>query len=431
VVVLLCASVSPAAAALRLDFAIEITDGDEPPVTSTASLVLGREHAQLVHGDAERVWDLDERSVTFVDHAAAQWQRSSLHAEVAFREAEQAERHRLAALVWATDADVSGYSDAELEAAFGIPLGKDAAVLSVQGDAGDPTTWLRPDGAPLSERLPGSKRIPKSARPAWGVFVAHALHLHPRVRDDVVGGARFPASLTFRYTPDVHPRVETWTLTKVGRAPEKRSPPPDDYVEVRGNRPDIAALVGQVAASPVPTTADALGSMREAVAEALVRERPLDGFLAGLEFSLQREGLPSEELTTIATAAASDRRLDLIMKSIAPTSPAAAELALRALGRIKAEVRPHGRVVDVFRANILVGLHRPEEGYVVLRGYLEAQPHSAGPLHDLGLVLAGLYEMADAWRCFALARAVDPSHSLVVGIDGYERALMLRYPWFY
>ena len=119
------------------------------------------------------------------------------------------------------------------------------------------------------------------------------------------------------------------------------------------------------------------------------------------------------------------------MESIAPTSPAAAELALRALGRIKAEVRPHGRVVDVFRANILVGLHRPEEGYVVLRAYLEAQPHSAGPLHDLGLVLAGLYEMADAWRCFALARAVDPTHPLVVGIDGYERALMLRYPWFY
>lgn len=429
---LLLLGAGPASAAPRLEFQVVTTDGAGTEVSSEAvSVVLGRGFVVQQSAAATTTWDAQTQAITRVDHALRRWQRTSIHAEVALREAEQANRRMLGGLVRATHADVPGYTDAELEAAFGVPLEGAAVALSELAIPGGATWWSRPDGVPFAGLVPGSKRIPRGVRPAWALFVAHAFHIHPQVRTAVMETDRFPESLTLRWTPDDEERIETWTLVETGGAPGRLPTPPADYTEQLADRPDVQELVALVRAGPILSQDDALASVRQRIAASLARERGFDGFLAGLEYSIQRSGLPSAELAPVATAAASDNRLDLLMSSLSADSPQEAELALRALERIKDEVQPHGRVVDVFRANHLVALGRRDEGYTVLRGYLRQQPLSAGPLHDLGLILSSLYEMGDAWRCFELARTVDPQQPLVLDIDTYEGALQKRYPWFY
>ncbi len=421
-----------ASAAPRLDFQVVTTDGASTLVSSEAvSVTLGKGWVASTRGSEATVWDTEARTVTRILHDEQAWQRSSIHAEVALREAEQANRRVLGGLVRATEADVPGYSDAELEAAFGMPLMDSRASIGAFEAPGGGTWWSRPDGVALAGLMPGKKRIPKALRPSWAVFVAHALHLHPEVRTAVLEQGAVPASITLRWTPADEERIEEWSFVGSGRASGRPPVPPDGYVERIADRADVAKLVQVVRSSTIPSRDQALASLRDRMSGAIAKDRGLDGFLAGLEYSIQRSGLPVDELAPVATAAASDSRLDLLMNSLSASSPAEAELALRALERIKDEVRPHGRVVDVFAANHLVGLGRHDEGYRTLRDYLQGQPISAGPLHDLGLILSAMDEMGDAWRCFELARAVDDQQPLVLSIDTYEEALMRRYPWFY
>ena len=434
-----------AAAAPVLEFDVVIADvppaggaigatGQPPPSGEhrfTASVTLGKDTVHVRAGESERLYDFGARVLYEVDHEARAYTAKSLHADVAFRESELANRKYLSSIVAAAGVPAPGYSAAELESTFGMPLDGDGLTFDATEGADGATAWTRPDGAPLASLDPGRKRVPRGLRDAFRRFVVHEWQLAPQIRAAVLADGAYPDVVTFAWVPTVSTRTETWTLTGIGRGPAVPPAPPDDYRLRRGFREDVAALADLVHGAPVAASAEALADLEKRTGQSIALDRPLDAFLAGLEFTLQRSGAPQNLLPPLATAAVPDPRLDVIMGALEPTTEAEARLGLKALRDLRGAIGPHDRVLDIFAANLLVNLGEVGDGYALLRGYLTEQPHSAGPLHYLGLVLYGLYEHGDAWVCFELARHVDPEHQLVRGIDGYEQALVSRYPEFY
>ncbi|MCP4869619.1 MAG: hypothetical protein GY898_12965 [Proteobacteria bacterium] len=97
VLALLLATAASATAAVQLEFEVATSSvrPDEPTApatTETVTVLLGADWFHVSRTGYARLWDLTAPTVRLDDHDADEWSRSSLHADVSFRDAEFANR---------------------------------------------------------------------------------------------------------------------------------------------------------------------------------------------------------------------------------------------------------------------------------------------------------------------------------------------------
>lgn len=167
-------------------------------------------------------------------------------------------------------------------------------------------------------------------------------------------------------------------------------------------------------------------------ADALVAQgRPVQGFMAALEYILQ--GAPAQDLmrrhrdTFLASA-----ELQAIMPVLdnAPDK-AGAETAVAALSTARSRLGEDAAILGVFEANHHVALGRPQVAAELFMAALRSNRYIAGAWKDLGDLLFRQWEPAAAWVCWDTARRIAPRFGNLVTIDQFESRLLRDYPEYF
>ncbi|MEX1363153.1 MAG: hypothetical protein AB1Z98_08510 [Nannocystaceae bacterium] len=393
------------------------------PTTESATVIVELSETWHSHreGPNERIVDAQQGTIYRIDHDARTLGTSTIHAEVAFREAEIANRMMILQVMQAGGAEVSTRADQEAS------LGMEAHPPEAPGPEAQDQAQ--------AQHEPSTHAVSPHVLRRWLGF---EVMLHPRASARIANEGMAPAHLhhRVRLVPELYER--TWTLASA------------EDVEVDGQ----ARLQGLHPAAPT----DALHGRVRAMLANPPRDLPsrLEQGRAAMADGRHLEALLSfvaHSIATTDTCASDVRALNekLSKRELATKFMAAlqsleqgqqVDRALKVYDKAEKKAGPVAHIVGLLRANAMTGLAareqdaerraalvgRAREGFVRA---IEADPGLAGVYKDLGDLYLSNYETTAAWDLWTLGRLLAPGHKIFTNVEAYEQHLQQAHPELY
>jgi hypothetical protein len=193
--------------------------------------------------------------------------------------------------------------------------------------------------------------------------------------------------------------------------------------------PSAAAAAAAVIASTPESRATAAARIVAAANRAADGGRPLEAMLGYLEHNLMLGDLPADFKTRQA-ALTQNADVKTLFGALHASSEQEAKRNVATLKQLESAAGEKAYVLGIFRADFEGNLGNGETAIALLAGALSQNPFITGVWKDLGDALDG-YDAADAWRCYEMARRIEPRHSLLAAVNSREETMLKEHPEFF
>lgn len=262
---------------------------------------------------------------------------------------------------------------------------------------------------------------------AFTHFIRHAFGGHPCVLQHILDARQLPTSVTLGHLTPMHGGEVTIRVEGPADAPHAPSTDGfDEQLPLDGSEP-IDAVLRSTSGVVSPPIAERFS---EALAQ-LQGATPLEGLLTFIEVSLEQPVRMPPELAAAVNSSTDDAVPRLIALLAPSRSEDDARTRLRVLDSLRGRAGRRAYLLGVFEAPLLQALNQPAEARAALTKVLEASPRVTGAWKDLGDLFCPDYDFTRAWLCWQRARSIAPTHSVLKGVDGYERALETAHPEYF
>ncbi|HVR38573.1 MAG TPA: hypothetical protein VMU84_05720 [Thermoanaerobaculia bacterium] len=126
-----------------------------------------------------------------------------------------------------------------------------------------------------------------------------------------------------------------------------------------------------------------------------------------------------------------DENVKALLGALNPRSEEEAKASVATLTRLAPLAGDKAHVTGIFRANMERSLGNNDVATSLFVAALTKNPFITGVWKDLGDILDTGYDAGDTWRCYAIARLIAPSHSLLAEVDRREAALRKEHAAFF
>jgi len=376
------------------------------------TLLCGDDAVAIGDEMAVRVWDYREQKRLKIDLRKRSYERCSLCAVVHERVSALASVAGVYEVLRAGKAEAPG-DIADAEAFYGVRASDKAPAVQHELDPEGGELWLVA-GAEVA-RVRWSEQ-PLAQTSLRRVLVG-GLPLHPAVGADIAARARVPNFVRVTCPFFFEATVTEWT-----------------FESIRACDLDVASLC---AGSELGDALDeshaiarrveprAAGSARlEAARANVAANRLIEGLLAAFAHALATGHASSELLRIIQARASWWTPARRFLRRMASDKPSAADFS-----GFEKHAGGYGHVLDVFGGERLAGSGRTVEGEQALKRALARDPGLTAVWVSLGELYAQRREFTAAWDCFDYARALCPSHPVVIEkVVRLERALRAEHP---
>jgi hypothetical protein len=390
---------------------------------STVAATLGPGYLRIDEPDGSVIYDFVKHRLLRLDLATHTFTDGSLYEDVGFRAIEL--RNRVA-LGHAPDAGKIAKNPLTVlldEHATGLSAESGTADIAVHHRAhervfstGTERLYaISDDSAPLSE---------EAQRPFWR-FVRYYLSGHPAIYERIVEGTGAPRRLERRLQGA---GASTLTLKLVEVTSIDDAPYALDGWQSATASSEPAATVAALGPTPGAKVADYVAATRAQRDAAAADQKLLNALLANLE--LLFVGDEQEALTAWLKdhhdAIDADTEAKSVLQTFSAATPADHLAAASTLETVRAVDPAHRYLLDVLASNHLASAGQPAEAIERMLRVLHAHPLMVGPWTDLGGMYLTQFDTHAAWICWDVARAIQPSHPMVAGINRFEEILRAR-----
>lgn len=279
--------------------------------------------------------------------------------------------------------------------------------------------------------IPSDTSLPAGLRHRFVNFLSYSCAIHPEIRGALAATGAIPRELVFNWSSVNRRTTVTLHLISAKSVDTDSSLLPADATPTRHDDDPFFQLIAAVREADLsghrPTRQEAIAFANSAFAD----DRPLDGFMALLEFGLQSGGQLTDEIRKHRSKFASDVPCQTYRKAFDQSSKAACEQSLIANATIDRTNLQRAHMLDLQRANLLERLGKSREAMECYLKVIRANPFHAGALHDLGMLQARSFEHPKAWLCWDTARHLYPDHPMLKEITERESRLVADYPDFF
>jgi hypothetical protein len=158
--------------------------------------------------------------------------------------------------------------------------------------------------------------------------------------------------------------------------------------------------------------------------------KALEAFLANSVYLLSTGDQDPSWLGSHREALIASEDASALFGALGAKSKDEREAAVSAIETLKAHMNsPYAYVLDIYLGNSKSAAR--QDGRPNLIAALKANPYVTGAWFDLGGLLFGSYEAADAWDCWDFARSLRPDHPFRKMPDDLEKRLVAEHPEFY
>jgi hypothetical protein len=396
------------------------------PKTSSSELVVRLEPQRLAIRESavEAIYDFDRREILWVDHDARTVTHSSLFSDVAFRDAEFANRIMLSQVLSKAGVEHGPFDQTQLEVLFSMKKGDPGEPIEMKESGA--TLSFSVGGTEITTFTPDARALPEVLRQTLGRFLVYCCSLHPDVRRRIGERGHIPASLEYRYrdTPSI---FDVDLQLRTARSSANAISVPSGFTPQADDRP-LSVLLRRVSVSDEAKKSDD-DYLQEAKS---FREsgHAVDALLTLFEMVLATGVQPVDEIRQVATENREDEQLQTLLTAmrVAGEDP---QKALDLNVSIDRDGLQKRHVLKIFQANYQTSLGNGDQAVGLFLDALKVNPYIAGVYKDLGDIYYRQYDMHTAWQCWDAARRVAPNHPMLGDIQNLEQHLQAAYPEFF
>lgn len=407
-------------------------DGKEKTVpvgtteTSVVTVRLGKDYIAVRDGKTESIFDYKKRRIFNISRDSKTYSDSSLYSLIGFNQAEFANRLFLGTVLGKAKIANDSMGPVFAEHRFSL-LRKDSSAKFEETSDTESVRYVYRD-AELVYYTRNGQRLTSEQTQKYVKFIRYRYGGHPLILARIEKDANLPK--TIRIT---HHDVSKTTYTLSLRSVEDK---PDDAYSLEGlktgplpgDNDSFSHWLWQTKHTnqkrPDPKTL-----LKEASAD-LAQGHKLDAMLGYFEYTLQT-GLQDEWLSKHRDAFRDDADVRLFTSALNPKSKEQAIEAVKTLRELQPRSEKRKHLLQIFEANIHVGLRNTTEALKLFQSALIANPYIAGAYKDLGDVYYRLYQTGLAWRCWDFGREIAPRHPLLGRVSEFEQKLARENPEFF
>ncbi len=417
--------------------------------TSTLTLALGREYLVVDDGHEKKIYDFAHRRLVQANLDQREFDDWSLYCAIGARVSELQNRFALGAGFRAAKIvapEDFGRFDNETNLRLELPGMKldepepDIGRKDLPGGGWD----FQHDGLSVVQFIPAETPVPAEFYSRFASFLTYECSMHPKIRRQVVTTGRIPQQLMVRWHEVNTRTIATYRLQSAELAIT------DSTILPGGFRPaphqgeplfQAVSLVREEGRTTHRTTREEAGHFAK---DALAAKRPLDAYLALIEYMLQSGERKPGELSRYQPEFHQDNRCQRYIASLDQSSKEACRKSLASCESIDRNGLQKAYMLDLQRADLLQKLGRGDGGMTspdeqnqtmatqkLFLTVLGANPFLAGAYHDLGVLYYETYRHPLAWLCFDTGRQLSPDHFLLKEITDLEQRFQHDFPDYF
>lgn len=390
---------------------------------SSVAATLGPGYLRIDEPEGSVIYDFVKHRLLRLNTATHTFTDGSLYEDVGFRAIELRGRVALGRALEAGKVAKNPLSTLLDEHATGLSAESGTADIAVHHRAHERV--FSTGTARLYAISDDSTPLPEEAqRPFWR-FVRYYLSGHPAIYERIVEGSGAPRRLERRLQGA---GASTLTLKLVEVTSIDDAPYALDGWQAATARTEPGATAAALGSAPGAKVADYVAATRAQRDAAAAEGHLLNALLANLE--LLFVGDDQEPLTTWLKdhhdAIDADADAKAVLQTFSAAAPADHLAAAAALETVRAVDPAHRYLLDVLASNHLASAGQPEQAIERMLRVLHDHPLLVGPWADLGGMYLTQFDTHAAWICWDTARAIQPSHPMVAGINRFEEILRAR-----
>lgn len=405
----------------------QINNDKKPPANQTIHLTIGNRWVQWADGNGRGVYDFAKRLNIRVDPAARRLVEESLFATLSSRGMELDNRLMSGETVNSVKAEDNPVSPTIAEHQLSIRRdGKQpSGIERKSGDGAQRYFWQEKELFSYSTKL---VPLPAAARDLYIRYVRYSVGGHPDILADLQKLDGIPKWLQYR-DPAYGDAVRLEVI-EIKESPDAHyTLPPLEKTTLKN--PQAAAAAAIVLASTPESRAAASARILATANAAADSGKPLEAVLGYFEGRLMVDGDLPPDFTQRADRLLNDANVKRFRDALQVSSPAQAKISVATLTALAPLAGDKAYVTGIFRANMEWRLDNAKTATDLLVTALTKNPFITGVWKDLGQSLGSGNDPADAWRCYAIARMINPTHGLLGDINNLEAALTRDYPEYF
>lgn len=388
-----------------------------------------------------RIYDFKKKRIHFLDTEKKTTEEVSLYGELAFRLAELKNRHFLQEMMsraFQGKPQAAFFDKFYSEQMFGLLLKEKNSAYKLTKFSKDKEEVYTYKSADVACFLPGALVSPEKKR-QFSRFLIYGTYLHPDIRLDIERTGKLPQKLMcFLDNSPVSAERLTFTLKKV--SPGEYSPKTSAYKRSFDKSPlkEVYERLNELGGNaPTALKEETLAYFAKACAD----KNYFDALLCLLEYGLQTGNNLQSEMSSIKNEMNSSSDCQKLMLGVrTPANDTEALESLSALDSIDRKLAKKSYLLDIFRANLLIGMSEsgltakttgetdPVKAFLSV---LRQNPFITGVYTDLGRLFESSYRHQVAWDCYDLARSFYPQHPFLQEINDREKDMEEKYPQFF
>ncbi|MBL8821766.1 MAG: hypothetical protein JNJ77_04195 [Planctomycetia bacterium] len=399
------------------------------------SVLVGKDFFEIVTPDSRTRYDMIKNQVIGIVPEKKEYSQTSVQALVLFRGMELQNRQYLSTILNEALKDKTRKSEVnrtedprDLEATFGILI-KDLPRAEPAETHQKQATTFHIDNKVKVEYTPSGDKVPPEFQAAFRLWLTHTASIHPAIRNRILDKQFVPRHLKWKTQSGAGYEEHDWKLIKVSLAQVDPFSVPAGFRLLVDDKDPVSVMLSKASDRIRKHQRMTPPEIEAAMKKAVEAGRPLDAFLLAIN-----DGLSYSD----SQAAQNLRKLNVFqseneqLKSFTQTfgNRKSEKESIEILEKIDRTGLNYGYVLETQLGGMKMQNASGEAKGHYLKA-IEANPHLTGAYVDLGKVLQSMYRTPDAWKCWELARQIDPKHGMVLGVLKLEKQLFEMHPEFF
>ena len=418
-----------------LSFQIEVATRNQPGQGAsmapderhTSQVVLGERYMSVTSSGQSHIFDLASRRRYQIDLKAGTYVDYSLFDTVGMRVMEAGNRETLNRALVAAKIDTPVFDPVFNEQSLSV-LALPARTMSEVIDGAD--TVLSVDGKVLLRMGAGGAAVDAGDAAAFIRYVRYQFGGHPLVLAQLAALRRIPHTFVLYYGAIGGVQMRTFTITGLTTA-APAAYALSAFSERAGGAGEIDQLLDRARQVTQAGLQERRLKFETEVAAAFAEQRPFDGLLGTIEWSLM-SGVPMAPFSAERQAQLkADPSVRTLMAALKPADKAALSAAVQVMQTLRAQTLHKRHMLELFEANDRMKLGDLGMALPLFAGVLRKNPALAGAYKDLGDVLFASFDMPRAWRSWDARRRLAPGLDLFDAVNQLEQRLLRDHPEYF
>lgn len=433
-IIVLLIITEPAYANQELTFDIERTtytkaDKTTKPTIEKGQIVVILGHSFLSYSiDTTKViYDFSKRRIYRIDTNSKSYSNDSLYTDIGFRTYEFRNRLMLGDALSAADVKDNPMPKTLSEHLFSLQA-KDSKTALIKDIKNDEVVFSW-QGNELLAYSKNTIDVGSDYNKEFIRFVRYYLGGHPEILTELQKTKGIPSTLRLsRY--DMDKKVIFMNIASYKTTPDT-SYTLAGLKEAPINNSQLTSVIARIGTEPSETMKKQADSLLAEANHAFSQKQYLDTMLTYLEYTLET-GLPlPAQFQGQRDMIVQDSDVKDLLASITPYNEEEAKTAIKTLKKLQTHSKNRQHVLMIFEANIQTNLEKPEIATELFLKVLNKNPYIVGVWTDIGDLYFQRYDTITAWRCWDIARSIQPNHKQLASINQFEQKLVSEYPEFF